>query len=437
MTNLFELRKQHKAALDDAERITSAAAGRDLTAAESALFDSHMKNVDSVAKRIQERESQSTIRTVFPLGMPGVEGPAGNARLHHAPRTPVLRPMSGEYNEAFLSFLRSGGKQASDTLSEGFDPLFGGYALPSLPRMHGAMYEGPGGSSVATGGAAVNVPTEAQLMVQLAVPDLGVRAVASVLPTATDIKIPRQTAFAVAGIKSESGSTTVQFTESDPTLEQFTLSAFMIGLYNAVSWELLQDVELFQTFAVTDLLRAVQICEDGYFVTGSGSGQPQGLIGNVGTGTGSAYAVESTGSYLLQSTIDAVGTLKAQYFPNAAWLMSRATATAIRKAQQQANLYVPVWTRENGRDFLHGFPVTYSAAMPSLPTATTSGVTPILFGSFLDGYVIGDCGGSGIFVKILDQPLALSGQTALLAYRRVDGRIRRSEAIQAITISHS
>jgi HK97 family phage major capsid protein len=211
----------------------------------------------------------------------------------------------------------------------------------------------------------------------------------------------------------------------------------MIGLYNAVSWELLQDVELFQRFAVEDLLRAVQICEDGYFVTGSGSGQPQGLIGNVGTGTGSAYAVESTGSYLLQSTIDAVGTLKAQYFSNAAWLMSRATATAIRKAQQQANLYVPVWTRENGRDFLHGFPVTYSAAMPSLPTATTSGVTPILFGSFLDGYVIGDRGGSGIFVKILDQPLALSGQTALLAYRRVDGRIRRSEAIQAITISHS
>ena len=96
-----------------------------------------------------------------------------------------------------------------------------------------------------------------------------------------------------------------------------------------------------------------------------------------------------------------------------------------------------VWTRENGRDFLHGFPVTYSAAMPSLPTATTSGVTPILFGSFLDGYVIGDRGGSGIFVKILDQPLALSGQTALLAYRRVDGRVRRSEAVQGISISHA
>jgi HK97 family phage major capsid protein len=195
-------------------------------------------------------------------------------------------------------------------------------------------------------------------------------------------------------------------------------------------------VALFQEFGVRDLINAIDIAEDGYFVTGSGTGQPQGLVGNVGTGTGSAYAVESTGSYLLQATIDAVGTLKAQYFPTAAWLMSRATATAIRKAQQQANLFVPAWTRENGRDYLHGFPVVYSAAMPSLPTATTSGVTPILFGSFADGYVIGDRGGTGTFVKILDQPLATSGQTILLGYKRVDGRVRRSEALQSISISH-
>jgi len=60
-----------------------------------------------------------------------------------------------------------------------------------------------------------------------------------------------------------------------------------------------------------------------------------------------------------------------------------------------------------------------------------------LFGSFQDGYVIGDRGGAGTFVKLLDQPLATSGQTILLGYKRVDGRVRRSEALQAITISHS
>jgi HK97 family phage major capsid protein len=86
---------------------------------------------------------------------------------------------------------------------------------------------------------------------------------------------------------------------------------------------------------------------------------------------------------------------------------------------------------------LHGFPVSYSANMPAIPTATSAGVVPILFGSFTDGYVIGQRGGGGTFVKLLDQPLATAGQTILLGYQRVDGRVRRSEAIQAITISHS
>jgi HK97 family phage major capsid protein len=57
-----------------------------------------------------------------------------------------------------------------------------------------------------------------------------------------------------------------------------------------------------------------------------------------------------------------------------------------------------------------------------------------LFGDFKDGFVIGDRGGSGINVKILDQPKALEGLLVLLAYRRTDSRVRRSEAIQAITL---
>ena len=38
----------------------------------------------------------------------------------------------------------------------------------------------------------------------------------------------------------------------------------------------------------------------------------------------------------------------------------------------------------------------------------------MLFGDFKRGYVIGDRGGSGINVKVLDQPLATQGQIVLL-----------------------
>ena len=167
--------------------------------------------------------------------------------------------MSEEYTSAFVAFLRSGGKQASSALSEGFDPLFGGFALPSLPGMSSAMYEGTGGGSNGAGGYAINIPTDGQI-IPLAVPDLGVRSVARAIATATDIKIPSQSTFGTAGIKAESGSSSNTFSESDPTLGQFTLSAYMMGLTHTVSWELLQDVGLFQEFGVRDLINAVSIC---------------------------------------------------------------------------------------------------------------------------------------------------------------------------------
>ena len=343
------------------------------------------------------------------------------------------KQMSPEYAESFLSFIRSGGKQATSELSEGFDAMFGGFALPALPGMNAAAYEG----SNSGGGYAVSVPTD-QNIVPLGIPDLGVRSIASVIATQTDVKIPRGTAFPTAAIKAEGDGTGANiFTTSNSAFDQFTLSAFMVGVANPVSWELMQDVPTFQAFAITDLIRSVNILEESYFVTGSGNGQPQGLVGNVGTGTGAATAVESTGAYLLQSTSDVIGSLKSVYHPTAGWLMNRKTGAAIRKAQTQANLFAPIWTRENGRDLLHGYPVTFSQNMPDLPSAATSGVTPMLFGSFPDGYVIGDRGGSGVFVKILDQPKALEGLTVLLCYRRVDGRVRRSEAIQGVSISHS
>lgn len=434
---LQEMLQEIKANRDEASSIKARAAseGRECTLGENNAYNAKAGRILALEEGVratQGSSSNSLIRNVggdFAKLISGGTAAPGTANRGQ-------RQMSTEYTESFLAFLRSGGKQASSALSEGFDPLFGGFALPSLPGMSSAAYEGTGGSSNAAGGYAVSIPTD-NLIVPLAVPDLGVRNVSKAIPTQSDIKIPGQNSFGVAGIKLESGASSNLFSESDPTLSQFTLSAFMMGLTSTASWELLQDVQLFQEFLVRDLINAVDINEDNFFVNGTGTAQPQGLIGNVGTGTAAPYLVESTGSYLLDSTIDAVGTLKGAYYANAGWLMSRATATAIRRAQIQANLFAPVWTREGGRDFLHGFPVTYSQAMPSLPTATTAGVTPILFGSFQDGYIIGDRGGAGTFIKILDQPLATAGQTVLLGYKRVDGRVRRSESIQQISISHS
>lgn len=439
---LQENMQEYKAIRSEMESIKARAAseGRDCTLAENNAFNAKAGRAYVLEGMISEEQGKRHAPGTLLHALTGADGKFNPALLLDTGRLNPnsmanrnQRQMSTEYAESFLSFIRSGGKHATSALSEGFDSLFGGFALPALPGLSAAAYEG----SNSSGGYAVSVPTE-QNIVPLGIPDIGVRSIASVISTATDIKIPRGTAFPTAAIKAEGdGTGTNIFTTSNSTFDQFTLSAFMTGVANPVSWELMADVQTFQQFAITDLIRSVNLLEEAYFVTGTGTNQPQGLVGNVGTGTGAATAVESTGAYLLQSTSDVIGSLKSVYHPGAGWLMNRKTGAAIRKAQLQANLFAPVWTRENGKDYLHGYPVTFSQNMPDIPAATTTGVTPILFGAFADGYIIGDRGGSGVFVKILDQPKAMEGLTVLLCYRRVDGRVRRSEAVQGVSISHA
>lgn len=460
MANLMELREQHRAELDKAEALLGAQ-GHTMTASEAEQHDGAMRRAKSIATQIEARRAQSTIYTMFrsPQELLGVgEGPTnGAAAGYMATYSPALNVSDSrrpEYSRALHSFLQSGGKTASEDLVVGADGQ-GGFLIPGSeaftrqrrpssdyagPRANAALYEGTQGSSTTAGGDLINVPTWQQI-VPLGVPDLALYDASLLIPTATDIKVPSQASFGASALKAESNGTVNVFGGSDPTLGQTLLSAYMVGAARVVSWELLQDVEMFQQFVVQDLLIGQRLTEGALLATGTGSGQPQGILGNTGTGTGTAYELLGTsadGLTLIDALYDVVSTLKGVYQPNASWVMARATALAIRKAQMQANLYVPVITTDpNGDMRILDKPVLFDSNMPSLPTATTAGVLPILYGDFRAGNMIGVRGGSGINVKILDQPLAMQGQLAILAYRRIDSRIRRSEAIQQIKISHS
>jgi HK97 family phage major capsid protein len=261
------------------------------------------------------------------------------------------------------------------------------------------------------------------------------------LPTSSDIKIPQAASFGTSALKSESTGTIATFGGADPTLGQIALTAFMAGALRLSSWELLQDVKAFQQFIVDDLIKGQRILEGSLLATGTGTGQPLGVFGNTGTGTGAAYELTGAatdGSVLLNSLFDVTATLKGQYQAGAVWIMSRATGLAIKRAQMQSNLFIPIATMDpDGTERILGKPVFYDVNAPALPTATSAGVIPILYGDFQQGYIVGLRGGAGINVKVLDQPWAAQGQLGILAYRRLDGRVRRSEAIQAVTISHS
>lgn len=401
---LFQMKQEREHALNKSESIIAAAERekRPLTKAEEMDLSTCNTAINTLSPQIARIESQNTV-TRFGFGVDG--GMLGAKTSAHTDRRLTLRTektLSSEYPDAFFAYVGSSGKQ-----------------------MEAALYEGSEGA----GGYAVPIMVDGQI-VPLAPAEMAVRQLAQVVPTTMDVKVPIKGSFGTATGKAENAA----FTESDPTLGQFTLSAFLGGIQQTVSWELAQDVPSFQAFCVDDMITACQVREESLYVSGTGTGQPQGLIGNVGNAGGTTEEPDANGNLVtIDGTLDLMGLLNSVYHPNASWLMNRTTSIAIRKAQRQANLFEPVWTRSGGVDYLHGYPVKYSASMPT----AARGTAPLLFGDFKQGYTIGDRGGSGINIKVLDQPLAQQGQIVLLAYRRTDGRVRRSEAIQQYNIAAS
>ena len=247
--NLFDLKDQRSTALNKAESILTLAenAKRDLSASEQQDVDGCMTTVKVLDQQIRAIESKNTLIKNFktPAGLLTIGNP-DNGRVTGI-RTfgwqPDEKQLSAEYVDSFFSYIASKGTKIGAALYEGSDGA-GGYAVPVVVS---------------------------DQIVPLAPKEMAVRRLASVIPTTSDIKIPQKGSFGTASTKAENAA----FVESDPTLSQITLSAFMNGNMETISWELAQDVPTFQQFCVTDLILAVQMLEEGFYVSGTGSGQAQ------------------------------------------------------------------------------------------------------------------------------------------------------------------
>lgn len=399
-----EMQTQHDNALAKAERFVSIAESqkRQLTTHEQQTVDASLKEATELKPRIAAAKAKdSPIRTTAEM----------RASLAKFSRTPHLTPESGNGQTPIVP----------NTFSRSYFESFMGYV--SGGAISAALQEG----SSTAGGYAVPIVVDDQI-VPLAPQDSALRRLATVIPTKSDIKTPQAVTRGAATPKSETSS----FTVAVPSLAQFTLSAFPAGAEAQTSFELAQDAATFNTFVLDDMSTALLEYEETLFVNGTGTGQAQGLIGNLGAGV--VREPDSSGNLVsISGTLDLLVTLKDTYHRNASWLMSRMTSILIRKAQIQTSFFEPVFTRVGNQDFLHGYPCEYSSAMP----AAARGASPVLFGDFKRGYLIGDRGGSAIRMMILDQAAAAQGLITLLGYRRTDGRVRVAEAIQTYTIAAS
>jgi HK97 family phage major capsid protein len=401
---LQELEKEKASHLTAADRIVAAAQRQkqDLTQWEKKIIDNHMTAVS---------ELNTQIAAAKPKSIADVQ-----AFLDKQPRDIILQPtseaglvepitpkrFSKEYHQAFYSRLGRKG-----------------------PALTSALYEGASGS----GGYAVPIVVDSYIA-PLAPTASDIRDIATVIDTTKDVLLP---STAPAGLPTTTQTAELTgFTQSTPSLGQTKLSAYLNALLAPVSLELAEDVPGLEAWMRTVVEAALIEQEDALMVSGTGSNEIQGLIGNVGAGViaepdGGSNLVTFAGLSALLATV------KPKYLAGSSFLMSQNTAIVARAALAYSGATFE-WTRgADGVERLFGYPVKYSASMP----AAQRGNAPVLFGNFKMGYIVGDRGGPAVRLKILDQMFGVNGTLYWLLSRRTDARVWVQEAIQQYNIAAS
>lgn len=258
-----------------------------------------------------------------------------------------------------------------------------------------------------------------------------IRGIARAMTTsANSVKIPVLTSQTAAAWVSETGtrsaSTDPKFGMKEiPTHECYALMLLSRQLLEDSFFNLEEELnyEFGQQFAKL---------EGTAFVSGSGVGQPLGLLNDPAITAGTnAFTTASSGTLVADDMIGALHNFPAfaYYMQNAQWVFNLSTLGTIRKFKDSQNRYLwePGLSEADPPRILN-LPYTIAPDMPNIATSAYA----VMFGDFKRGYRIVDR--AQIAVQRLEELYATSAQIGILAYKRVGGQTTLSEALYAIKV---
>jgi len=280
------------------------------------------------------------------------------------------------------------------------------------------------------------VPPETEAAVTLAMRDISpIRAIASVQQVSSNIYLkPFSTSGFAAGWV---GETAARPQTATSTLSNLTFQTMELYAMPAATNQLLDDSIINIDQWIADEVKVTFAQQEGTaFVGGDGVSKPKGFLsypmiaqasyawgslGYLATGVAGALPAANPSDRL----IDLVYTLKAQYRPNARWIMSRGTQAVIRKLKDQYGDYLwqPALT-PGGAPSLMGFPIAESEDMPAIAAGSFS----LGFGDFGRGYLIVDRVG----MRILRDPFTVKPFVLFYTTKRVGGGVQDFDAIKLL-----
>lgn len=197
------------------------------------------------------------------------------------------------------------------------------------------------------------------------------------------IQIPKTTAHSSAAIVTEGSA----ISPSDPAFGQVTLGAFKYGTLIQVSRELLDDTGVdLEGYLAMQAGRALGNALGAHLVTGTGTGQPRGVVTDATSAATTTTGQTPVGAATADNLIDLFYSVIAPYreSSSAAFLVKDSTMANIRKLKDTTGQYIfqPALTLGTP-DTLMGKPI-YTDPFVAAPIA---GAKAYLFGDFSQYFV--------------------------------------------------
>lgn len=406
--NIREMRKARAAIVDQAQEIVRSAEneGRDLTRDEKERFDQLVNDAHSRSETIEREERMMELQTAHSPQQwrsvgDGADYPSLESRdaFHSAD----VRN-SPQYAKAFGGWLRNGADGLTTELR---------YALRQ-GYFEGAETRALGGGTNTAGG--YTVPQDFYRRVEKAMKAFGgVRTSgATIIPTSNGRDLPMPT-------NDDTGNTgaivteNTQITEQDTTFGQSVLGAYMYtSKIIRVSLQLLEDnaVDVEQYLAEI-IAERIWRAANAHFTTGTGTGQPEGVL----TGATLGHTAAGTAAVTYDELVELEHSVDRAYRgkPSTRWMLNDATLKHIK--QLKDNDGNPLWSSgiaERQPETILGYRYVVNNDMPDLG----AGEKPILFGDF-SKYHIRDV--IGMRVIRFDEKYMDYLQKGFLAFMRMDG----------------
>ena len=359
-----------------------------LSAEDNATYEKMEADVVSLGKEIDRLTKQMEIdnQLKMPTSQPLTTNPATDKQN-----------IITNYSQDFWNLMR-GQAPVTNALKEGTDPD-GGYLVPD--------------------------EFEKQLIQKLHEANI-LRSISNVIQTNSgEHKIPVVATEGTASWMEEEAA----YTESNTQFSQVSLGAHKLGTLIKVSEELLNDSAFdLMGHLSEEFGRRLGDAEEKAFLTGTGSGQPTGMLNDT-TGATLGSTAKSSTDINFDDLIDLFYSLRAPYRKNAVFIMNDDTVKAVRKLKDKNDQYIWQPSVQAGQpDRILNCPVLTSQYMPTLAASNK----PVLFGDF-NYYWIADR--QGRTFKRLNELYAVTGQVGFLGSQRVDAKVILPEAIKYLSMA--